>query len=104
MTEFTRFEATPPKRQSRLELVTLDGNASVEELEVIAMALEQNIEAERQGRSTSMWLRSARAQGRRLGMFDYRDRFTVEDAWRLSPRFPAGGREYQGRSGRGDSH
>jgi hypothetical protein len=36
-------------------------------------------------------------------MYDYRDRFEAEDAWRLSARFPAGGREYPGLSGRGDA-
>jgi hypothetical protein len=36
-------------------------------------------------------------------MFDYRDRFSAEDAWRLSARFPFGGREYAGRHGRGDA-
>jgi len=36
-------------------------------------------------------------------MFDYRDRFTRDDAWRLSTRFPFGGREYPGRVGRGDT-
>ena len=36
-------------------------------------------------------------------MLDYRDRFTHEDAWRLSTRFPFGGREYPGRNGRGDT-
>jgi hypothetical protein len=50
-----------------------------------------------------MWLRAARSQGRRLGMFDYRDRFDPADAWRLSTRFPFGGREYPGRGGRGDT-
>jgi hypothetical protein len=36
-------------------------------------------------------------------MFDYRDRFSSEDAWRLSARFPFGGREYSGLHGRGDA-
>jgi hypothetical protein len=36
-------------------------------------------------------------------MFDYRDRFSSDDAWRLSTRFPFGGREYPGRHGRGDA-
>jgi hypothetical protein len=38
-----------------------------------------------------------------LGMFDYRDRVERDDAWRLSTRFPFGGREYPGRLGRGDT-
>ncbi|HET7483139.1 MAG TPA: hypothetical protein VFK89_09800 [Actinomycetota bacterium] len=58
---------------------------------------------ERRARATSLWLRAARSQGRRLGMLDYRDRFAKDDAWRLSARFPAGGREYSGRYGRGDA-
>jgi hypothetical protein len=36
-------------------------------------------------------------------MYDYRDRFEADDAWRLSLRFPAGAREHVGRAGRGDS-
>ena len=65
--------------------------------------MERAVEQERQARASSLWLRAARSQGRRLGMFDYRDRFSSEDAWRLSTRFPFGGREYPGRNGRGDT-
>lgn len=36
-------------------------------------------------------------------MLDYRDRFSKDDAWRLSTRFPFGGREYPGKNGRADS-
>jgi hypothetical protein len=36
-------------------------------------------------------------------MGDYRDRFDPEEAWRLSLRFPNGGREYPGLHGRGDA-
>ncbi len=36
-------------------------------------------------------------------MYDYRDRFEAADAWRLSTRFPFGGREYPGLVGRGDA-
>jgi hypothetical protein len=61
------------------------------------------VEQERAATSSSLWLRAARSQGRRLGMLDYRDRFSHEDAWRLSTRFPFGGREYPGRVGRGDT-
>jgi hypothetical protein len=50
-----------------------------------------------------VWKRAGRAQGRRLGNFDYRDRFDSADAWRLSTRFPFGGREYPGLNGRGDA-
>jgi len=84
-------------------MVSIDGNATEEEAEAVRAALEQAIEEERKARSTSIWLRAARAQGRRLGMYDYRDRFSHDDAWRLSARFPAGGREYPGRNGRGDA-
>jgi hypothetical protein len=61
------------------------------------------VEAEHSAATPSLWLRAARSQGRRLGMFDYRDRFERSDAWRLSTRFPFGGREYPGRYGRGDT-
>ncbi|MBA2365864.1 MAG: hypothetical protein H0V77_05370, partial [Actinobacteria bacterium] len=50
-----------------------------------------------------VWLRAGRARGRRLGMYDYRDRFDAAEAWRLSLRFPTGGREYQGKPGRSDA-
>jgi len=36
-------------------------------------------------------------------MGDYRDRFESAEAWRLSTRFPVGGREYPGLNGRGDA-
>ena len=36
-------------------------------------------------------------------MLDYRDRFAKDDAWRLSARFPFGGREYPGLNGRADA-
>jgi len=91
-----------PERRPRLELVAVDGNPTTEEREVLAQALERRIEAERELNRPSVWLRSGRAQGRRLGMYDYRDRFSSEDAWRLSLRFPPGGREYPGLNGRGD--
>ena len=87
----------------RLELVSVDGNASEDEKRAIEAALVEIVEQERKARSSSLWLRAARSQGRRLGMLDYRDRFTHEDAWRLSARFPFGGREYPGRNGRGDT-
>ena len=88
---------------SHVERVEVSGGATDEERAAIQAALEQMIEAERRARSTSVWLRSARSQGRRLGMSDYRDRFSHQDAWRLSTRFPFGGREYPGLLGRGDA-
>ena len=91
------------RHRPRLELVSVDGNASEDEKRAIEAALVEIVEQERQARSSSLWLRAARSQGRRLGMLDYRDRFTHEDAWRLSARFPFGGREYPGRNGRGDT-
>jgi hypothetical protein len=92
-----------PKRPRRLELVTIDGHATEVEREAIADALEELAAQQHEAASASMWLRAGRAQGRRLGMFDYRDRFSREDTWRLSARFPFGGREYQGLLGRGDA-
>ena len=86
-----------------LELVKVSGSPSDDEKDVIRMALEEMVEAERRERAGSLWMRAGRAQGRRLGMSDYRDRFAKEDAWRLSARFPYGGREYPGLVGRGDA-
>ncbi|MDQ4065167.1 MAG: hypothetical protein M3161_03890 [Actinomycetota bacterium] len=89
--------------RARLELVSVDGNPTDEERRALQAALEHLVDQERQATSTSLWLRAARAQGRRLGMLDYRDRFAKDDAWRLSTRFPFGGREYPGLLGRGDA-
>ena len=91
--------STPP----RLELVAIDGETTDAEKSALQAALDRMSENERRARASSVWLRAARSQGRRLGMFDYRDRFDSEDAWRLSARFPFGGREYPGLNGRGDA-
>ena len=88
---------------SPIESARISGEPTPEEERAIFAALEDALEQERQSRATSLWLRSARAQGRRLGMLDYRDRFSKDDAWRLSTRFPFGGREYPGKNGRGDA-
>lgn len=99
-----RFESSlRDLRRPRLELVSVDGDATENEKQAIQEALVEMVVQERQATSSSLWLRAARSQGRRLGMLDYRDRFSREDAWRLSTRFPFGGREYPGRVGRGDT-
>ena len=87
----------------RLELVAVDGATTDGEKSALQAALDRMSENERRARASSVWLRAARSQGRRLGMFDYRDRFDSDDAWRLSARFPFGGREYPGLNGRGDA-
>jgi hypothetical protein len=92
-----------PEKRPRITITEISGNPTEEEKRLIYAALEKVIESERRAESTSVWLRAARSQGRRLGMSDYRDRFSREDAWRLSVRFPFGGREYQGLIGRGDA-
>lgn len=86
-----------------VEIVSVEGNATEAELDAVATALERLVERQRAERTASLWLRAGRSQGRRLGMLDYRDRFSREDAWRLSTRFAFGGREYAGRYGRGDT-
>ena len=93
----------PPAKRPRLEIVSIKGRPTDTERVAIAAALEHVVDAERRAETPSMWLRAGRARGRRLGMYDYRDRLDPGQAWRLSLRFPSGGREYQGRSGRGDS-
>ena len=90
-------------RRTRVEIASVRGNPSPAERRAIQRALEELIENERHGSALSVWRRASRAQGRRLGMTDYRDRFSPEDAWRLSARFPFGGREYPGLVGRGDA-
>ena len=87
----------------RLELVSVAGETTDAEKNALQAALDRMSENERRARASSVWLRAARSQGRRLGMFDYRDRFDSDDAWRLSARFPFGGREYPGLNGRGDA-
>lgn len=91
----------PPGRH--VEVVSVDGDATEAERRAVEIALERLVERQRSERTPSMWLRAGRAQGRRLGMLDYRDRFSREDAWRLSTRFAFGGREYSGLNGRGDA-
>ncbi len=92
----------PPDRR-RLTLVEVMGNPTPEERRALEETLERVVEEERRAREASLWLRAGRAQGRRLGNLDYRDRFSREDAWRLSVRFPFGGREHAGLHGRGDA-
>ena len=92
-----------PRRERRFEVVSIDGQPTDAERAAIEAALESSLEKERAAVSPSLWLRAGRAQGRRLGMYDYRDRFTHEDAWRLSLRMPSGGREFPGLNGRGDA-
>jgi hypothetical protein len=87
----------------RVEIDRVSPQPTAEERAVLEAALEEIVERERQATASSLWLRAARSQGRRLGMLDYRDRFAKEDAWRLSARFPFGGREYPGLNGRGDA-
>lgn len=87
----------------RFELVSIDGNPTDAERRAIQAALAKELETERAATEPSLWLRAGRSQGRRLGMYDYRDRFAREDAWRLSVRMPSGGREYPGLNGRGDA-
>jgi hypothetical protein len=87
----------------RVDIDNVSPEPSDEERRVLEAALEEVVERERQAASSSLWLRAARSQGRRLGMLDYRDRFAKDDAWRLSARFPFGGREYPGLNGRGDA-
>ena len=86
-----------------LRVVSIDGEPTADERRALEAALEQLVTEERLARESSIWKRAGRSQGRRLGMSDYRDRFSAEDAWRLSTRFPFGGREYPGLLGRGDA-
>lgn len=90
-------------RRRHLRIVALQGQPTLTERAALETALEHLASAERTSQTGSVWLRAGRSQGRRLGMSDYRDRFSHEDAWRLSTRFPFGGREYPGRNGRGDT-
>jgi hypothetical protein len=86
-----------------LEIVSVTPEPSPKERAVLDQALKEIAASEKRARETSVWMRAGRARGRKLGMYDYRDRFDPADAWRLSLRFPAGGREYQGKPGRADA-
>ncbi|MDP9226046.1 MAG: hypothetical protein M3P18_19855 [Actinomycetota bacterium] len=90
-------------RRARFEIVRIDGEPSRDERQEIEAAVAQLLESERRASAPSLWARAGRAQGRRLGMLDYRDRFTPHDVWRLSVRMPFGGREYPGLNGRADA-
>ena len=90
-------------RHRHLEIVRVDGDPTDDEVLEIEAVVAKLVRTEQQESAPSLWARSGRAQSRRLGMFDYRDRFSQEDAWRLSARMPFGGREYPGRNGRGDA-
>lgn len=92
-----------PEPSFDLEVVASTGNPSPAELAAAIAAIGRLLDEQRLAREASLWLRAGRAQGLRLGMLDYRDRFHRDDAWRLSPRFPLGGREYPGLHGRGDA-
>lgn len=91
------------KHTPKLEIVSVEGNPTDAERAAIEAALVRMVEEERRTRAASVWRRASRAKGRRLGMYDYRDRFESADSWRLSLRFPTGGREYSGLNGRGDA-
>ncbi|MGH2819192.1 MAG: hypothetical protein ACRDJ5_00915 [Actinomycetota bacterium] len=92
-----------PVTRGDVEIVAIDGHPTPQEERALAHAVDQIVLTDRQARMPSMWLRAGRAQGRRLGMYDYRDRLDAADIWRLSARFPPGGREYVGLAGRGDA-
>jgi hypothetical protein len=92
-----------PPRRRHLSIVSVEGDPTAAEKQAIETALHRMVEQERAARSPSLWTRAGRAGSRRLGMFDYRDRFDRADAWRLSVRLPFGGREYGSRYGRGDT-
>ena len=91
------------RQERHLELVSVEGEITDGERVALQAALDKIAEEERRARQSSIWVRASRSQGRRLGMMDYRDRFSAADAWRLSTRFPFGGREYPGLNGRGDA-
>ena len=86
-----------------LTIESISGDPSPAERAAIEIALKELIETEHRARAASIRRRASRSQGRRLGMGDYRDRFDPDEAWRLSLRFPRGGREYPGLHGRGDA-
>ncbi|MGI8790965.1 MAG: hypothetical protein ACR2I4_08800, partial [Actinomycetota bacterium] len=70
--------------RAALEIVSVTPEPNAQERAALRRALEQIAASEAQGRAASVWLRAGRARGRRLGMYDYRDRFDAAEAWRLS--------------------
>jgi hypothetical protein len=89
--------------RAALEIVSVTPKPNAQERAALQGALEQIAASEKRSRAASVWLRASRARGRKLGMYEYRDRFDAAEAWRLSLRFPTGGREYQGKPGRADA-
>ncbi|MDQ3661778.1 MAG: hypothetical protein M3454_12105 [Actinomycetota bacterium] len=89
--------------RAALEIVSVAPEPSAQERAALDVALKQIAASEKRSRAASVWLRASRARGRRLGMYEYRDRFGAADTWRLSLRFPTGGREFQGKPGRADA-
>ena len=93
----------PGRKERPLDVVSIAGNPTEQERRAAEEGLAKLIEAEREATAPALWARAGRGEARRLGMYDYRDRFSRDDAWRLSARFPAGGQQYAGLFGRGDA-
>ena len=92
------------KQRPHLELVSVEGNATDEERSGDrSRARHGDRGGAQRTRGLRLEARLASAKDAGSGMYDYRDRFAAEDAWRLSARFPTGGREYPGLNGRGDA-
>jgi hypothetical protein len=85
------------------EIVSITPAPSDEERAALEAALTELVAAEKRGPRESVWALAGRARGRRLGLSDYRARLDGADVWRMSLRWPTGGREYQGLAGRADA-
>ena len=85
------------------EIISITPRPGEDERGALETALTELMAAEKHGPSESLWALAGRARGRRLGLSDYGERLDAADVWRLSLRWPTGGREYQGLAGRADA-
>lgn len=81
----------PRRTREHLELFEIRGDPTEEERAAIALALQRTADGEKGTVSTSLWPLAATARPGSVGVVDYREDVTNEDAWRLSTR--SGGRE-----------
>ncbi len=81
----------PRRTREHLELLEIRGNPTEEERTAIALALERTVGGEKRMISTPLWPLAVEARPASVGVVDYREDVTNEDAWRLSA--VSGGRE-----------
>ncbi len=74
----------PRRTHKHLELVEILGNPNEEERAAIALAIEKAAEGERTTGSSALWPLASGPRPASVGLVDYREDVSNEDAWRLS--------------------